>query len=43
VHGQLGGHGLVNRDKELLELRRAVLTVQSGDHHAAGDVEPGQA
>ena len=39
MHVQFGGDGLVDGDQELLELHRAVLAVQFGDHRAVGDVE----
>lgn len=42
VHVQLGGHGLVDRDEELLELGGAVLAVQLADHRAVSDIERGE-
>jgi hypothetical protein len=42
VHGQFGGHGLVDRGQELLELDRPVAPVQFADDGAAGDVEGGE-
>jgi hypothetical protein len=42
VHVQLGRHGLVYRDQELLELNGAVTAVQLADDGAVGDVERGE-
>jgi hypothetical protein len=39
VHIQLGGHGFVDRDQELVELDCPVLTVQRGSHGVISDVE----
>ncbi len=42
MHVQFGGHGLVDRDEELLELGGTVFAVQLADHRAVGDVERGE-
>ena len=42
VDVQVGGHGLVDRGQELLELGGAVPAVQLADHGAVGDVERGE-
>ena len=39
VHVEFGGYGFVDGGEEFLELHRAVLAVQGGDHRAVGDVE----
>jgi hypothetical protein len=42
VHVEFGGYGFVDGGKEFLELHRAVLAAQGGDHRAVGDVERGE-
>jgi hypothetical protein len=42
VDVQLGGHSLVDRGQELLELGSPVLAVQFADHGPVGDVERGE-
>ena len=42
VHVEFGGYGFVDGGEEFLELHRAVLAVQGGDHRAVGDVERGE-